>query len=76
MREEIEQKLQGIAPGAILSFHIDTGGSSGKPPVELRLISDDMKVLRNLSNKMQVILKTVSGAVDVADNLGPGRVGS
>lgn len=73
LRKEIETRLATLAPGAKIQFHIDTGGSSDKAPVELRLIGNDMTSLRALSQRAQEILRTIPGTRDVTDNLGPAK---
>lgn len=72
LKAGLEKALEHI-PGSRILFTPETGGSSTDDPIQIRLSGDDMNYLADLSQKVQVALRSVPGATDVRDNLGAFR---
>ena len=70
LREETEAVLDKIAPGAKISFYVNTGGTGSGAPVQLRVYGNDLQKLRNLTNEIKQEIATVPGTADIGDNLG------
>lgn len=73
LREELGSALRRY-PGSLLVFTPQTGGSTTEDPIQIQLVGDDMEKLREMAMQVQTALKTVPGASDVRDNLGPSRL--
>ncbi len=75
--DEIRARIddaKSACPGAEILLRPDVGGSSSDDPVAIELIGDDMDDLREIRTQVSELLAAIPGAVDVRDNLGPGRL--
>jgi multidrug efflux pump subunit AcrB len=72
LRAELDRALRPF-PGARFALTPKTGGATNEDPVQIEVIGDDMDRLRAISKQVRAELRTVPGATDVRDNLGPVR---
>jgi hydrophobe/amphiphile efflux-1 (HAE1) family protein len=66
--DEIRQKAKYIA-GASLSFQTQGVGGGGEKPVTLSVRGENLKILKEISAKVEAIVKSTPGAVDVENSL-------
>jgi multidrug efflux pump subunit AcrB len=69
LRHELKNALADV-PGARIIMTPQLGGSTAEDPIQIELIGDDMNRLREISQHVQKALQSISGAVDIRDNLG------
>lgn len=68
LMDEIRQQAKNIA-GASLSFQIQGVGGGGEKPVTLSIRGADLKKLEEIAAKVEAIVKSTPGAVDVENSL-------
>ena len=66
--DEVRQQAKNIA-GASLSFQIQGVGGGGEKPVTLSIRGTDLKKLEEIAAKVEAIVKSTPGAVDVDNSL-------
>jgi HAE1 family hydrophobic/amphiphilic exporter-1 len=66
--KELRQQLAGI-PGAHINFQIQSGVAGNNKPVIMSVRGDDMNTLNQLANKVEGIVRTTPGAVDIENSL-------
>ncbi|MEO8233354.1 MAG: efflux RND transporter permease subunit [Ignavibacteriota bacterium] len=66
--DEIRQQAKNIA-GASLSFQIQGVGGGGEKPITLSIRGTDLKKLEEIAAKVEAIVKSTPGAVDVENSL-------
>lgn len=72
LRPKLEAALVDL-PGARLFMNPEKGGASGEDAIQVDISGDDMGQLRAIAAQLQQRLATISGVVDIRDNLGPSR---
>ncbi len=73
LRRDLEAALVSY-PGSLLVLTPQTGGSTTEDPIQVEITGEDMEWLRNISLQVQEALRSIPGASDVRDNLGPPRL--
>lgn len=69
--ERFNAYAQGAYPGARVFARKLVMGMPIEAPIELRVMGDDIGVLRRIADEVQDILKQVPGSSEVRDNVGP-----
>ncbi len=65
--DELRNKIN--IPSAKISFGIQNGPGSGQKPVIFSIRGEDLTLLKNYADKVEQIVKTTAGAVDVESSL-------
>ena len=73
LRDELAGALRSY-PGSLLVLTPQTGGSTTEDPIQIELAGDDMEKLREMTLQVQSALRSIAGASDVRDNLGPPKL--
>lgn len=73
LREDLETALKPY-PGSLLVMTPQTGGSTTEDPIQVEITGEDMDMLRQTSLEVQEALRSIPGASDIRDNLGPSQV--
>ena len=73
LRADIETVLKQI-PDARLIITPETGGARAEAPVQIEIAGDDFDTLRQISAKVEHLLRRIPGVVDIADDLGQRRI--
>jgi len=72
---EIQERMRPFVSsltGARVDFQPIQGGPPTDAPVVIKVVGEDMSTLKGISRKVQDILRTIPGAVDVKDDFGEG----
>ncbi len=60
-------------PGVVVRLTPDLGGATGADPVQIEVVGDDVRVLRDISLAIHARLAALPGVTDIRDTLGPFR---
>jgi len=71
--DSMRQPLSGLPVDGLVSFLEMTGGPPTAKPVSVKVRSDDFTELRNATDAMINIIRSIPGTKDVVDNDVPGR---
>ncbi|HRK08288.1 MAG TPA: efflux RND transporter permease subunit [Pseudobdellovibrionaceae bacterium] len=66
--EELRQRIQKPKGATKLAFSIAQGGPPQGRPISINIYGEDFAVLREIANKVKVIMKEVEGVQDIEDS--------